>query len=176
MEELMEGYVVAFCHLPWLCCSLLLTGLWFFSLPLCPNYNAFKIALEQGVSITEDVRVLLKILRGEPLEEDKSEGEGKDEEEKENYEDVEIADEAGSPSPPVNFKILVQNAIKEFGSAPCEVYNSVFQLVNTRIQHTRVVENLKCSDLQALVEAFSRDHKFSCTSHLVVVVYPVPAL
>ena len=71
-------------------------------------------------------------------------------------------------------KILLHNAIEEFGFAPRSVYNGVFSLPNTKGDHVVAVESLKCSDLQDLVGRFSSECELDGFSQRVVAVHPHP--
>jgi len=53
-------------------------------------------------------------------------------------------------------KILVRNATEEFGFAPRDVYNGVFNLSRTRHEHFRW---FRCHALQALVETFAFERR-----------------
>jgi len=69
-------------------------------------------------------------------------------------------------------KILVRNATEEFGFAPRDVYDGVFQLPGTRDEHAAAMKGLRCSELVTLVETFTAHRTLHGVSHNVVVVYP----
>ena len=86
--------------------------------------------------------------------------------------DEPMADEVGQPDKVNNaLKILVHNAIEEFGVAPRDVYNGIFNLPRTRDEHA-VPKNLNYSKLLAIVKAFSVNHELLESSDEVVCVYP----
>ena len=68
----------------------------------------------------------------------------------------------------------MRNAINEFGFAPRDVYNGVFQLVDTKEEHAEATEQLRRSDLQSLVNAFHMECRFDGISDRVLAVHPVP--
>ena len=73
-------------------------------------------------------------------------------------------------------KLLVQNATDEFGFAPRDVYNGVFNLPVTKANHTTGVKNLNYDQLKAIAEKFSQDHGLvSEFPHRVIVVSPYPS-
>ena len=72
------------------------------------------------------------------------------------------------------FKILLRNAIEEFGFAPRGVYGGVFSLPDTKGVHVAAVKALKYHRLKDLVEKFSDVCQLDGTSHLVVAVHPHP--
>ena len=138
------------------------------SLPLCPEYNIFRTALKQSPPTDENVRAALQVLRRNRHEEDEVKRGKGDEDENDN--DVEMADEVGQPSPSVDFEILVRNATEEFGFAPHDVYDGVFQLPYTKDQHAKAVEHLEYTELGSLVNAFPQEHRFTSISDRVVAV------
>ena len=71
-------------------------------------------------------------------------------------------------------KILLHNAIEEFGFAPRSVYNGVFSLPNTKGDHVVAVESLRCPDLKDLVGRFSTECELDGFSQRVVAVHPHP--
>ena len=91
-----------------------------------------------------------------------------------------MVDEVGQPPALVRtvdnaLKILVHNATEEFGFAPRDVYDGVFQLYETRDKHSAAVEEFDYAKLQETVRSFSQDHGLTTeTLHRVVVVFPHP--
>ena len=73
-------------------------------------------------------------------------------------------------------KILVQNAIEEFGLAARDVYNGVFDLRVTRQQHADALRLLDYSKLRNLVVSFSDNRELDAVSDRIVVVYPRSAV
>ena len=94
--------------------------------------------------------------------------------------DEDMVDEVGQPLALVGtvdnaLKILVRNATEEFGFAPRDVYDGVFQLYETRDKHSAAVGEFDHTKLQETVRSFSQDHGLTTeTSHRVVVVFPHP--
>ena len=72
------------------------------------------------------------------------------------------------------FKILLHNAIEEFGFAPRSVYGGVFSIPKTKGVHVAAVKALKHHDLRDLVGRFSKGGELDSASHLVVAVRPHP--
>ena len=66
----------------------------------------------------------------------------------------------------------VDNAIHEFGLAPRDVYNGIFNLPGTREEHANAMAQLSYLKLTTLVEAFSRNRKLDNFSHRIVAVHP----
>ena len=165
-----------------------------YSLHLHPEYHDFRSELEQSLpppdastpSTTDDnaIDAALGVLREREkvVEAEKNEdpdmGDGFTTSAIDRDEDM--ADEAGQPLTPVStvdnaLKILVDNAIEEFGFAPHDVYGGVFEPHNTRLQHAHAVENLDHIAMQATVRFSSQKSGLdSTTSHHVVVVFPRP--
>jgi len=69
-------------------------------------------------------------------------------------------------------KILVHNAIKEFGFTPRDVYAGVLNLPKARKARDHDVDRLDYPGLKAIVEAFAQKWKLNRFSDLVVAVYP----
>ena len=70
------------------------------------------------------------------------------------------------------FAVLVRNATEEFGFAPCDVYDGVFNFPEVKIQHAIKLKTLECSELMDLSIAFFRDHSLDDASQYVVAVQP----
>ena len=118
----------------------------------------------KDVEMSEDNEYDKEVERGE----DDEDGGGDDE-------DVGMADEAGQPPRSLSlFRILVQNATKEFGFAPRDVYRGVFNLPAASQEHDEAVENLNYSELSSLVANFSKNRGLEGVSHRVVAVHPCP--
>ena len=91
--------------------------------------------------------------------------------------DQNMADDASQPQAPVDnvdkaLKILVRNVTEEFGFAPRDVYNGVFNFTETKSEHTTEVRRLNYSRLKAIVEAYSKTGELPRFSERVVAVYP----
>ena len=91
--------------------------------------------------------------------------------------DANVADEAGQLPAPVDqvrnaLKILVRNAIEEFGFIPRDVYNGVLDLPRTRERHHRAVRRLDYSKLESLVGTLIADCVLDQFSRHVVVMFP----
>ena len=76
----------------------------------------------------------------------------------------------------IALKILLHNAIEEFGRVPRDVYNGVFDLSATKKRHASIVARLDYSTLCNLVSTFSYSCELDEFSHHVVVVYPEPVI
>ena len=90
-----------------------------------------------------------------------------------------VDDEAAHPSAAVDtaLKILLHNAIEEFGQAPRDVYDGVYHLHEMRKRcgtPARRVGRLNYSILSTLVGTFSDSRQLDEFSHHVLVVYPEP--
>ena len=89
-------------------------------------------------------------------------------------------DKAGQLQTPMDgvdnaLKILVHNAIEEFGFIPRVVYSSVLRARDTGDGHAVAVEKLTDTDLQEIVSSFAVDRGFiSDISHQVIAVFPHP--
>ena len=70
--------------------------------------------------------------------------------------------------PPVD---EVDNATEEFGFAPHDTHNGVFDLPIERTLHANAVNGFGCSKLETLVKTFSMQHELDDFSSRVVVVY-----
>ena len=140
-------------------------------------YHYFRTALKDPLSTDEDVKFALGILEGRGKGKDGEGSDKDDEDEGSNKEikDVEMANETGQPSSlPKPFRILVENAIDEFGYAPRDVYSGVFELRKTLTQHDAALQNLDFAWLKSLAKKFPADHELNGTSDHVVVVHPLP--
>jgi len=69
-------------------------------------------------------------------------------------------------------KILVHNATEDFGFAPYDVCNGIFDLPSTKHEHDVVVRVLGCSRLKTVVNTFSENRELVGFSDRVAVVYP----
>ena len=90
-----------------------------------------------------------------------------------------MVDEAGQPQAPMDkvdnaLKILVRNAVEEFGFIPRDVYDGVLKLHQTRDRHAVAVKNVNYTELQSFVRTFwmSPGPDFP---EGVVVVFPRPS-
>ena len=72
-------------------------------------------------------------------------------------------------------KILVCNAVEEFGFIPRDVYNGILGVDNLKRQHSNVVNSLDYDQLKHIVTSFSTEGGLGYQySHRVVVVFPLP--
>lgn len=142
----------------------------------------------QFLSTDVNVRAALNVVRGKPYDEfekgkeveggedDMGDKDAKDDDGDDSGGDdggVGMADEAGKPQHSVDpFKILLQNAIEEFGFAPRDVYDGVFDLPTARAKHNAAVWQLDHLALKSLVRKFTNDRELSGISHHVVAVHP----
>ena len=95
-----------------------------------------------------------------------------------------MADQVGKPQAPASkvdnaIKILVSNAIEEFGFAYRDVYNGVFNLPRTKCEHANVAFKYRCSRrleergvLETLVEMFSENYLLDDYRYPEVAVNP----
>ena len=71
-------------------------------------------------------------------------------------------------------KTLLENATEEFGHAPHDVYQGVFNLGSTIGNHDTTIQKLTHSSLKELVEKFYTDLEFEGASHHIIMVSPRP--
>ena len=85
-----------------------------------------------------------------------------------------VVDKTDHPQAPVNnaLEILVRNATEEFGFAPRDVYDGVFNLPATKEEQAAVVGRFDYSKLPAIVGDFSACRALYDLSHRVVAVWP----
>jgi len=69
-------------------------------------------------------------------------------------------------------KILLDNAIEEFGFPPRDAYHGVFNLTDARADHDAAVERLTYSQLVDIAKLFSKSYQFEGLSYYVVAVHP----
>ena len=67
---------------------------------------------------------------------------------------------------------LLHNTTKEFGFAPCDVYDGVFNLPGTKGWHVAAMETLEYSKPKTLSNTFSDHCELNNLSHHVVTVQP----
>ena len=200
MEELIQGCVFTLCHfLPsipaissnrgslltvlCLCCSLSIQS----------RYEYFRGKLEQSLPLLDGLTLpttnddpivaALKVLQSE-REKEEEEEEEEDRGEKGDSiktsavaQDEIMGDQENRPqtSPKIvdeAFRILVRNATEEYGFAPRDVYEGVFDLPTIRDEYANVVQGLSYSDLKNIVETFSKNCHLGRSSHHVVAVSP----
>ena len=94
-------------------------------------------------------------------------------------EDEDMVGGEGQPQAPMKvddaLKILVKNATEEFGFAPRDVYNGVFKLSETKMDHVNELGRFDYGKLRKVVETFTAERGLVCEqSHRVVVVFPRP--
>jgi len=87
-------------------------------------------------------------------------------------------DGEAQPLPPLGpidvvFMVLVHNAIEEFGYAPRDVYNGIFDLPGVKVRHDNQVRDLEYNDLVNLCETFTKRYLLDELSHHVVAVHPI---
>ena len=85
-----------------------------------------------------------------------------------------MADETNQSQVDESIEILFQNAIQEFGFAPRDVYDGIFNLFQIRAHHAAALEQLTYSKLVAMANDFSSRYSLGDTSHRVIAVYPRP--
>ena len=69
-------------------------------------------------------------------------------------------------------EILVRNATQEFGFAPRDVYEGVFDPLSAKHKHAEKVDGLDYSHLKSIAEAFIKRYELDGNSHRVVAVQP----
>jgi len=94
-------------------------------------------------------------------------------------EDEDMIGGEGQPQAPMKvddaLKILVKNATEEFGFAPRDVYDGVFKLSETKMDHVNELGRFDYGKLRKVVETFTAERGLVCEqSHRVVVVFPRP--
>ena len=97
-------------------------------------------------------------------------------------EDIVMGNDTPQPQAPVDdaprprnpLKILMDNAIHEFGLSARDVYDGVFNLPDTRDLHNLPKRSFDLRMLRDLVDAFTKTHDLDGFSNKVVAVYPVP--
>ena len=90
--------------------------------------------------------------------------------------DESMVDEAGQLQDKVDntIKTFMHNATEEFGFAPRDVYNGIFNHAETRWEHTSAIRWIKHSSLETIVRTFCLDGELDGFSERVFVVYPRP--
>ena len=188
MEELMRGYVLAcFSALPLVPATSFggassLIDLPLCSLPLQRKYNMFRKGLASRIYTSttadpiqdEEIDAALEVLQMEAVRVAELEaaadcdkgGSG-----------VKAVDGEVQPLPlfgtmDVVFTVLVRNATEEFGFAPSDVYDGVFDLPQTKELHTSKVKELTYSELMTLSSRFSTNRLLDDPSDRVVAVQP----
>ena len=86
-----------------------------------------------------------------------------------------MVDKVGQPQVNKVLKVLVRNAVEEFGFIPRDVYNGVVSLPRTRQQHASAMANLTYTKLKDLVSVLAATSGLIDEfSHRVVVINPLP--
>jgi len=70
----------------------------------------------------------------------------------------------------------MNNAIKEFGFDPRDVYAGVFNLPATKDKHKIAIDKMSYADLTSLAAKFSKSFELDSASHQVIAVDPAPFL
>ena len=168
-----------------------------YSLCLAPEYDGFRSKLERWLPLPDGptlpttgdgaIDAVLKVLHTE-RERKKADEEQAGEEDCDEMDnsigasatdkDEDMMDEPGQPQTPVDevdnaLKILVRSTTEEFGFAPRDVYDGVFNLPKTEGRHATVIAELNYLKLKALVDTFSNGPQLSGSSHRVVAVSPL---
>ena len=179
--------------------GLLLTVLWLCcSLRLHPDFYDFRRSLQQhlplldGPTLTttgdETVDAALEVLR---IEREREKAPEVKEEDRNgvggdilwpsaaNQDEDMVVDETDQPQTPVDevdnaLKILVRNAIEEFGPIPRDAYKGVLNLPEAKNQHAIATMNLDFFKLTTSVKEFSERRGMSSTTSLhVIAVFPI---
>jgi len=179
--------------------SLLIVLRLYCSLCLQPEYNDFRSRLEslpllggsmlptaKEVTIGAVLEVLQKGMERKKAEEEQ---EARDAEENEDRDEMgdgigasatdQDEDMVGGEEAPMKvdeaLEILVENATEEFGFIPRDVYSGVFQLSDTRVNHTTAFGGFNLDKLQKIVETFTTERRFAPEyAHRVLVIFPSP--
>ena len=158
-----------------------------YSLRLHPNYDRFQHGLKPSPSSPQSlppgyawaIKGALNVLQ-------------KAREEEENEDRDEMGDDfrtlvtdrdknkAGQPLAPMDsmgkaLKILVHDAVEEFGFIPRDVCDGILGVHNIKDRHSGAANKLDYDQLQEIVRSFSMDRGLGYEySHQVVVVFPRP--
>ena len=166
-EDLMAGYVFtsSLPFLPFTFCSTAVVFHLVCSLVLDYRYNDFreKLRARLDLSTTDDVEfdAVLQVLR---LEKEKANG-------SEDKMDVDVGkDQNAALGHAIN--TLLENAIDEFGSAPRDVYEGIFEILVAKLTHQEGLETLDFPALRKFVHGFIQEHTLDGTSDRIVAVYP----
>jgi len=73
------------------------------------------------------------------------------------------------------FAILVRNATEEFGFAPRDVYDGVFDPVSIKQEHVTKMKDLDYSKLMSITDTFTKKGVLNNLSHHVIAVQPLPS-
>ena len=168
MKELEEGYVSSACS-----AGFLLTILHCCSLPLFPEYGNFRAMLKESLennqadSDNKQIDAALKVLQEKDFHYERGDGPPATDQDTETPVDRSNLDCA--------FKVLLENAIEEFGHAPRDVYNGVFYLPTSRRERDEAVYFANYSALASFASKFSRDRHLDSLSHKLIKVEPTEA-
>ena len=157
------------------------------SLPLCPDYNAFRSKLKGSLlrhsTGDENIDTVLGVLRTETetgvvvvVDRDEMGGctaaSATDQDEnmaEANQLQTPVADTLKMDDA---LKILVHNATQEFGFSPRDVYDGVFNFPDAKEEQASAVQKLDYSELKTLAKKFSNKGTLSGFSDRVVAVCP----
>lgn len=185
MEELLTGYVLALPPSP-----LVLTALHHrHSLPLQPGYDRLRTDLENILPLLDEdtsffnqtahslpkmMDAVFEVLKRERRR--RTERDSREEEAGSNIKnDKALLSTASKDEVDDALKVLVRNATEEFGFAPRDVYQAVFELPLTRTEHEAALVGFGCSEIVASVRSFAINHAFaSDTSYRIFTMLPLP--
>ena len=145
-----------------------------YSLRLYPDYGIFLDALNPSPSSPKPPPIGLrwavngarKVLR-----------EAREEEENEECDETGDGSRTLAPMDGMEnaLKILVRDAVEEFGFIPRDVYNGIFGAHDLKTQHSNVANDLDYDQLKHIVTSFCNNRGLGFQySHRVVVVFPLP--
>ena len=146
----------------------LLTILCYCSLSLHPDYNKFRTGLEESLKNDQTnsndylINAALAVLRGKNFRYKRGNG----------------PPATGQDTKMLRcaFKVLLENAIEEFGYAPRDVYSGVFDLPSTRAERNEAVCGANYSALAEFATQFSWDCHLNSRSDMLIIVKPMKYL
>ena len=164
------------------------------SLRLCPAFNTLQSRLKQFLPLLDKptlpttgdktIDAILQVLKAEREKAKEEEAEVQMKEDCDGMDGagalatdrgVDMTHETSKPQAPADkaLDILLANAIEEFGLAPRDVYNGVFQPISTLRDHRDARKELTYSKLMDLVGVFVQKRQLGNVSHYLIAVRPV---
>ncbi|EIM89619.1 uncharacterized protein STEHIDRAFT_108317 [Stereum hirsutum FP-91666 SS1] len=157
-------------------------------LPVQPGYDRLRTDLERILpfldedtsffnrtahSLPKMTDAVIEVLKRERRR--RTEGDSREEEAGSNIKDDKaLLSTASKDEVDDALKILVRNATEEFGFAPHDVYQAVFELPLTQTEHDAALVGFGCSEILASVRAFAINRTFpSDTSYRIFAMLPL---